>query len=90
MEHIWSVLAAAGAWAIGRIPGLVRSLAAEGVAYAQKYYGDGHLSDQELEEVAVDYARKHVPWLPDAVVRVAIREVCRRRKAARQKAEALK
>lgn len=58
----------------------IAKVAAEAVAYAEKYYADGHLSDVELEEIAVDVARKKLPLVPTILVRTAIRAICKARK----------
>lgn len=54
--------------------------AATAVAYAEKYYSDGHLSNEEFEEIAVAVVRKNAPWVPAFLVRRVVRRLCRARK----------
>jgi len=75
-QQVWGVLGLAGAWLGKQIP----AVAAEAVAYAQKYYDDRHLTNRELEEIAVDVARRRLPLVPAFIIRWAIRRVCKWRK----------
>lgn len=76
----WLVAAvvAAAAWA-WRNRQAILNCAGEAIGFAEKYY---HGADNAaLEDEAVRYARAHWPQVPEVLVRLAIRELCRRRKA---------
>lgn len=53
---------------------------ATAVAYAEKYYSDGHLSNEEFEEIAVAAVKHNAPWVPAFLVRLAARRLCRLRR----------
>lgn len=53
-------------------------VAAEAVAFAEKYYWGA--ANETLEAEAVSWVEQHYPKIPSALVRSAVRELCRRRK----------
>lgn len=59
-------------------------VAAEAVALAEKANADGKLSNEELEEIAVAAMRTIKPLrvVPEIFIRLAIRQICARRKKA--------
>lgn len=79
--QVWPWLAGAGLWLWKH----GRAVVAETTSYVQKYYGDGHLSDRELEEIAVDLAKRRLPGVPAWLIRQAVRRVCAWRKKSRLK-----
>lgn len=80
--NVWSGLTVVLVWAWKHLG----QVAAEAVAAAEKHQvlADGTLTNEELEQIAVDLLRPHVP-LPESILRALIRRVCRRRKRAEPK-----
>jgi hypothetical protein len=75
----WLAAAGVAIWAFARRNRQAILLhAAEAVAFAEKYYGGA--SDETLEREALRYVAQYWPAVPAPLVRLAVREVCRRRK----------
>lgn len=81
----WLAAGVAALWAvISRNRQALLLHAAEAVAFAEKYHWGA--ANDTLEQEAVRYFEAYWPAVPGALVRVLVRELCRRRK---QRAEGL-
>ena len=81
----------AGAFVVWANREMILKVAAEAVALAERANdNDGAISNAQLEDIAVKAFRQvtALRWLPEYFVRLAIRQICnRRRKATRKLAE---
>lgn len=79
----WIVAGLATGWMlVWRNRQLLMLHAAEAVAFAEKYYWGA--SNEVLEREAVRYFEQYWPSVPGTLVRLFIRELCRRRKVRAQ------
>ena len=80
----WLLAAALAVWTwTKRHRGQLLQAAAECVAFAEKYADPGS-TNQQLEDLALGYAREFWPAVPEWAVRATVRELCRRRKVRAQ------
>ena len=78
----------AGAFVVWANRATILQVAAEAVALAERANdNDGAISNAQLEDIAVSAFRQVKPlrWLPEYFVRLAIRQICNRRRKATRK-----